>query len=311
MVALLEEFPQVRVDLQPGAVAPRAARGVRRGPGARPVSRTRSEAGRRPRRQTSGAFIVQNFFHAQRQRMIDPYPRYAELLAQARPPLGPPPTWTPRRSDSQPTICATCRSGRSWPGSTRSTSTGDERVQALVEKGRDFSEDDKPLLRTVELELLNAVIPEYRRRAERGPDRDLDVAVLPPDSAAAVRYRRSTSARIPNSRDAAPPLHASGGRARTARASGRVSRAAVRPPAGRPVAVGRVRVRRDGPAGRGGRVRLDGDRRADPGAHAGHRLQPRRRRSRRPAGATLHAVSPARRATPVSPARSATTRCRI
>src|SRR6476469_10949279 len=27
-------------------------------------------------------FILENFFHAQRQRMIDPYPRYAELLAR-------------------------------------------------------------------------------------------------------------------------------------------------------------------------------------------------------------------------------------
>ena len=39
---------------------------------------------------------------------------------------------------------------------------GDPRVRALVAKGRDFSEDDKALLRAVELELLNTVIPEYR-----------------------------------------------------------------------------------------------------------------------------------------------------
>src|SRR5229473_1279709 len=30
-------------------------------------------------------FILQNFFHAQRQRMIDVYPRYAELLARRGP----------------------------------------------------------------------------------------------------------------------------------------------------------------------------------------------------------------------------------
>src|SRR2546427_7279934 len=33
-------------------------------------------------------FILENFFHAQRQRMIDVYPRYAELMARRR---GPPP----------------------------------------------------------------------------------------------------------------------------------------------------------------------------------------------------------------------------
>jgi alpha-amylase/alpha-mannosidase (GH57 family) len=44
----------------------------------------------------------------------------------------------------------------------------DQRVKGLIEKGRDFSEDDKALLRTVELEILNAVIPAHRRRVEAG-----------------------------------------------------------------------------------------------------------------------------------------------
>ena len=71
------------------------------------------------------------------------------------------------------------------------------------------------------------------------------------------------------------PLRPPRGRARAARAGGRLPRAAVRPPAGRAVAVGRLGVRRDGAAGRRGRLRVDGDRRADSGANA------RRRRSRR------------------------------
>ena len=44
----------------------------------------------------------------------------------------------------------------------------DARVRALVAQGRNFSEDDKALLRTVELELLNKVIPEYRDAVARG-----------------------------------------------------------------------------------------------------------------------------------------------
>src|SRR5262249_55383876 len=45
---------------------------------------------------------------------------------------------------------------------------GDDRVRSLVAKGRGFSEADKALLREVELELLNKVIPEYREAAARG-----------------------------------------------------------------------------------------------------------------------------------------------
>ena len=44
----------------------------------------------------------------------------------------------------------------------------DPRVRGLVAKGRDFTEEDKRLLRAVELELLNQVIPEYRAAAARG-----------------------------------------------------------------------------------------------------------------------------------------------
>jgi alpha-amylase/alpha-mannosidase (GH57 family) len=44
----------------------------------------------------------------------------------------------------------------------------DLRVQRLVGKGRGFDEEDKAVLRAVELELLNRVIPEYRDAAARG-----------------------------------------------------------------------------------------------------------------------------------------------
>jgi len=112
-------------------------------------------------------FIVRNFFHAQRQRMIDIYPRYAELLAI-----------------------------RGYPGSTREATVaaerftvddlrdlqvwhklvwldpyyleGDDRVRSLVGKGQLFGEEDKQLLREVELELLNKVLPAYRAGAASG-----------------------------------------------------------------------------------------------------------------------------------------------
>jgi hypothetical protein len=44
----------------------------------------------------------------------------------------------------------------------------DERVRALVAKGRGYTEEDKSTLRTIELEILRAVVPEYREAARRG-----------------------------------------------------------------------------------------------------------------------------------------------
>src|SRR5205809_539717 len=43
----------------------------------------------------------------------------------------------------------------------------DERVRALVAKGRNFTESDKQTLRLIELEILRRVIPEYREAAAR------------------------------------------------------------------------------------------------------------------------------------------------
>ena len=186
--------------------------------------------------------------------MIDVYPRYAELLARRggsvaddRRAAGAP------RPASASTICATCRSGTSSPGSIPFYLDGDARVRGLVAKGRGFSEDDKAILREVELELLNKVIPEYRDGGRARPDRDLGVAVLPPDPAAAVRHRHlpAHASRRPAS---AAAVSAAGRRRRAARARGGLPRAAVRPAAGRPLAVGGIGVRRHGAARRGRRA---------------------------------------------------------
>ena len=148
------------------------------------------------------------------------------------------------------TTCATCRSGRSWPGSTRSTSSDDARVRGLVAEGRHFTEDDKALLRAVELELLNAVIPGLPRGGRPRADRDLDVAVLPPDPAAAVRHRHLPAdapaiRAMPRQRFVHPEDARGAARGRVG-----VPRAAVRPPARRAVAVGGLGLGRDGSAGR-------------------------------------------------------------
>jgi alpha-amylase/alpha-mannosidase (GH57 family) len=118
------------------------------------------------------AAIVAEFFQAQRVRMVEPYPRYAELLRM--------------RGDGQ----EDGRGGRRTFHHRVQAFTdadlldlqvwhklawldplyleGDERARALVTKGRNFSEHDKVTLRDIELEILRRVIPEYRAASERG-----------------------------------------------------------------------------------------------------------------------------------------------
>src|SRR5437588_2217755 len=113
------------------------------------------------------AFIVRNFFHAQRARMIDIYPRYAELAARR----GALPTSADARAVARRFSIDDLRDLQVWHTLAwidPEYQERDARVRRLVEKGRDFSEDDKAVLREIELELLNRVIPTYRELAATG-----------------------------------------------------------------------------------------------------------------------------------------------
>jgi len=112
--------------------------------------------------------ILETFFHAQRQRMIDVYPRYAELLARRG---GSMPTAADRRAAAARFSRDDLRDLQVWHKLAWLDPyylDGDPRVRRLVDQGRGFTEDDKQALRAVELELLNAVIPEYRDARARG-----------------------------------------------------------------------------------------------------------------------------------------------
>jgi alpha-amylase/alpha-mannosidase (GH57 family) len=165
MVALLREFPSVRLtfNLVPSMLVQLEAF-------ARDEARDRHlEIGMTPADQLTDeerAFCVEQFFHAQRQRMIDPYPRYAELLAMREAGSG-----LSARAQLAQFSVEDIRDLQVWHKLTWIDPLyldGDARVRALVEKGRGFSEDDKQTLRDVELELLRRVVPEYRAAAERG-----------------------------------------------------------------------------------------------------------------------------------------------
>src|ERR1700680_4966178 len=164
MVALLREFPNVRVtfNLVPSLLVQLEAFAADR-------ARDRYlELSLKPADELSDAdtsFVVANFFHAQRQRMIEVHPRYAELLE--------------RRAASGRFSTDDLRDLQVWHKLAWMDPfylSTDGRILDLLGKGRQFTEDDKALLRTIELELLNRVIPEYRDAAARG---QIEIATSP------------------------------------------------------------------------------------------------------------------------------------
>jgi alpha-amylase/alpha-mannosidase (GH57 family) len=156
MVAMLEAFPRVHVtfNLVPSLVAQVQAF-------ADDHARDRHlELGLKAARdltEDEARCMVANGFHAEYWRMIAPYPRFAELHAL--------------REQRQSFSVEDLIDLQVWHKLTwmdPDLLLCDERLRALVEKGRDFSERDKSLLRAVELELLGRVVPAYRAASDRG-----------------------------------------------------------------------------------------------------------------------------------------------
>src|SRR5918999_3910829 len=156
MVALLREFPRVKVTfnlvpsllVQLEAFAQDKARDRHLELSLKPAETLTEE---------ERAFCIENFFHAHRAGMIEPYPRYRELLA--------------KRGTNGGGLSARSQVSQFSAGDMRDLQVwhklvwldpyyleGDARVRGLVEKGRDFSEHEKAVLREVELEILGKVI---------------------------------------------------------------------------------------------------------------------------------------------------------
>ncbi len=156
MVAMLEAFPRVHVtfNLVPSLLEQVVAFATDR-------ARDRHlEAGLKPAAELTedeGRWLVANGFHAPYGRMIGPYPRYAELHAQ--------------REHRAPFAVQDLLDLQVWHKLTwmdPDLLVTDARLQFLTQKGRDFTEADKALLRAIELELLGMVIPAYRAASDRG-----------------------------------------------------------------------------------------------------------------------------------------------
>jgi len=164
MAALVREFPALRVTfnlvpsllVQLEAFAADGAADRHLALGLKPAAQLT------PDERTS---LVAEGFHANRARMIDPYPRYAELQRKRDAHNGQ--AEAAARAFSE----AELRDLQVWSKLAwvdPLSLAGDARVRRLVERGRNFSEDDKLVLREVELEILRAVIPEYAATAARG-----------------------------------------------------------------------------------------------------------------------------------------------
>src|SRR5712672_632236 len=167
MVALLREFPDVKLtfNLVPSLLVQLQAFAEDRARD-RYLQLSLKPAAELDYRDVD--FILENFFHAQRQHMIDVYPRYAELLARRG---GASPTPEDRRIAAARFSVDDLRDLQVWHKLAWIDPLyleNDRRVLALVERGRDFSEQDKTVLREVELEILRRVIPEYRDAVARG-----------------------------------------------------------------------------------------------------------------------------------------------
>jgi alpha-amylase/alpha-mannosidase (GH57 family) len=167
MVAMLEAFPTVRVtfNLVPSLLVQIEAFAENR-------ARDRFlDLSLKPAAELTGAevqFVLENFFHAQRERMIDVHPRYAELLALrgAALPVGPDLRNVADRFSEEDLRDLQVWHKLAWMDPIYMET--DSRVRGLLAKGRGFTEEDKLRLRETELELLNRVIPEYRSAVARG-----------------------------------------------------------------------------------------------------------------------------------------------
>ncbi len=161
MPALLDEFPDVHqtFNLVPSLV-------LQLEEYARGEARDESfDLAFRPVDGLSGSerrFIIERFFPVPVRTMLEPFPRYFELYERRNDPS--------RHAFSDQDI----RDIQVWW--TLVWMDHDRRPREFVEKGRDFTEEDKASLRRLVMETLAAIVPTYRRIQESG---SIEVSTTP------------------------------------------------------------------------------------------------------------------------------------
>jgi alpha-amylase/alpha-mannosidase (GH57 family) len=115
--------------------------------------------------EADAAWFVREAFHAHGPSMIAPYPRYAELAAQAL-----------RRAAFTADDVRDLQVWQKLAWVDPDLLAEDPRARRLVGKGRHFDEHDKQALRALELDLLRRVVPAYRAAAASG---DVELSTSP------------------------------------------------------------------------------------------------------------------------------------
>jgi alpha-amylase/alpha-mannosidase (GH57 family) len=165
MVKILEEFPSVRqtFNLVPSMMV--QVDEYARGEANDPFLKLALKASEKLTREEQ-AFILKNFFMANPSRMIYRYPRYGELytayLAQKSAPGG------DGRGIFGPQEFRDLQVLSQLAWFDEEYLDKDAEVQALVQKGRNYSAEDQALMGRKQQEICAQVIPQYRKMAASG-----------------------------------------------------------------------------------------------------------------------------------------------
>lgn len=118
-------------------------------------------------RESDKSYILRYFFYTNKENLIARFPRYLELL-EMRGLRGTAEEMERARATytDQDYLDLQVLQQLAWMDEEYLES--DPEVTALVEKGKNFEENDKAILHKKEIELLNAIIPEYRAAQDRG-----------------------------------------------------------------------------------------------------------------------------------------------
>ncbi len=120
-------------------------------------------------------FILQNFFMANWETMVNPYKRYQELLLKrGRFVTLDEIKSVAKRFTDQEFLDLQVWFNLTWFGHIYKT--GDDVIKGLLEKGRNFTEEDKDALIQRQMSLISAVMPKYRELQQKG---QIEITVTP------------------------------------------------------------------------------------------------------------------------------------
>lgn len=166
MVAILDKFPEVKANfnLVPSLMA-QVEDYVKNDVSDRFLTLTRKEP--KELREDERVFILQNFFMANPDTMIKPYPRYQDLLLKRGRFASPAELQkVARRFSPQELLDLQVWFNLTWFGFIYKNQ--DPVIKELIAKGKYFTEEDKRLVLEKQKEIMGLIVPKYRELAERG-----------------------------------------------------------------------------------------------------------------------------------------------